>query len=81
MARKWQEREGTVEAGPNTMTQEEIVEDFRRWGLLRCHCVCVREGACVRVRVCPISWHKPSRSSHLAYLARQGMCMRTPVCW
>ena len=33
MARKWQEREGTVEAGLNTMTQEAIVEDFLRCAL------------------------------------------------
>ena len=30
MARPWQAREGTMQAGPNTMTQEEIVEEFRR---------------------------------------------------
>ncbi|CAK0786079.1 hypothetical protein CVIRNUC_009292 [Coccomyxa viridis] len=30
MARKWQEREGTVEAGLDTMTQEDIVQEFLR---------------------------------------------------
>ena len=33
MARKWQEREGTVEAGLDTMTQEDIVEQFLRCAL------------------------------------------------
>ena len=29
MARKWQEREGTVEPGQETKTQEDIVEELR----------------------------------------------------
>lgn len=29
MARKWQEREGTVEPGQETKTQEELVEELR----------------------------------------------------
>lgn len=29
MARKWQEREGTVEPGQETKTQEKIVEELR----------------------------------------------------
>lgn len=33
MARKWQEREGTVEAGLDTMTQEDIVQEFLRRAL------------------------------------------------
>ena len=67
MARKWQEREGTVEAGANTTTQEEIVEEFRR-------CICIH--CAVTVYTYALLAGMTSLNCHLVSLARQGTCMQ-----